>query len=89
MDRNIISNNRCKFSNLFFNEIIPGHIERYDASKLLCWYFCGSADDRHGIELKLGNQIIIAFLDSKNYEDAIRLAISMGGDADSNSVLLK
>ena len=36
MNRNIISNNRCKFSNLFFNEIIPGRIERYDASKLLC-----------------------------------------------------
>ena len=28
-------------------------------------------------------QSIIAFLDSKNYEDAIRLAISMGGDADT------
>lgn len=28
-------------------------------------------------------QSIIAFLDSKNYEDAIRIAISMGGDADT------
>ena len=26
---------------------------------------------------------IIAFLDSNNYEDAVKLAISMGGDADT------
>ena len=28
-------------------------------------------------------QSIVAFLDSKNYEDAIRLAVSLGGDADT------
>jgi ADP-ribosylglycohydrolase len=28
-------------------------------------------------------QAIVAFLDSKDYEDAIRLAISLGGDADT------
>jgi ADP-ribosylglycohydrolase len=28
-------------------------------------------------------EAIVAFLDSKDYEDAIRLAISLGGDADT------
>lgn len=58
MDCNIISNNRCKSSNLFLlNKVIHGRIERYDASQLLRQDFCKSTDFRNSIELKLGNQI--------------------------------
>ncbi len=42
MDCFIISN-RCKFSYLsFFNKIVLGRIESYEAGLLLCWHFCKS-----------------------------------------------
>jgi ADP-ribosylglycohydrolase len=32
-------------------------------------------------------QAIIAFLDSENYEDAVRKAVSLGGDADTQACI--
>lgn len=32
-------------------------------------------------------EAIVAFLDSKDYEDAIRLAVSLGGDADTQACI--
>ena len=63
---------------------IKGHIERehvYDLSKTLdgirpTYQFNESCQDTVP-------QAIIAFLESKNFEDAIRNAISLGGDSDT------
>lgn len=55
-DRNITGGNRHNSCNQsFFNDIMLGRTEMYDASKLSCWPFCRATDVRDGIPLSLGN----------------------------------
>lgn len=42
-------------SPLFFNDIVLGRTEVYDAGKLNCWAFSKGTDTRDGITLSLGN----------------------------------
>lgn len=65
-------------------EEIRTHIEEqygYDLHRT-----CDDIRPRYGFEISCQEtvpQSLIAFLDSTSYEDAIRLAISLGGDADT------
>ena len=48
--------NRPDFSyQSLFEDIVLGRMETYDASKLNCWAFRKSTDERNGITLSLGN----------------------------------
>lgn len=55
-DYNIIGGNRHNSSyQSLFEGIVLGRMETYDASKLNCWAFRRSTDERDGITLSLGN----------------------------------
>lgn len=59
MDRNLICSSRCTSANLsFFNEIVLGRTEKYDASLFLYRDFCKSTDCRDGIELKFRHPMV-------------------------------
>lgn len=57
MDYRILhGGNRHEFPySLYFNDIVLGRTETYDAGKQNCWAFCKSTDIRNGISLSLGN----------------------------------
>lgn len=57
------------------------HFSGYDLS-----YTCDDIRDSYRFEASCQEtvpQSLVAFFDSKDYEDAIRLTISLGGDADT------
>ena len=56
-DFTITGDNRPEFSfyQSLFEGIVLGRMETYDASKLNCWAFRRSTDERDGITLSLGN----------------------------------